>query len=82
MERSPLPLFIVVVKGVPGAPSTDAWVRADVASSSLSMNDCPSTLSGSGNVAIDPGWLSGIYSDTRSGVFGAVKPILVEGVVA
>ena len=76
-ERSRLPLFVAVANRVPGAPRTDAWVRAaDVASSSLFMNDCPTTPSGSGNVAIDPGWLSSIYFDTRSGVFGAVEPIL------
>ena len=75
-ERSRLPLFVAVVERVPGASRTDAWVRAaDVASSSLFMNDCSTTPSGSGNVAIDTGWLSGIYFDTRSGVFGVVEPI-------
>jgi len=77
-ERSYLPLFVAVVKRVLGAPRNDAWVwAADVASSSLFMNDWPTTPSGSGNVAIGTGWLSGIYSDTRSGVFGAVEPIVV-----
>ena len=81
-ERSPLPLFVAVVKRVPGTPTGDGArdKRADVASSSLFRKDVLTTPSGSGNVA-RPDWLSGKHLDTHSGVFGAVEPILSQGLV-
>ena len=71
-------LFVVVFKRAPGAPTADDVrdKRADAASSSLFGNYCCATPSGSGNVAIDPCWLSGIHYDTRSGVVWAVESIL------